>query len=787
MKQLDRKLLRDLWALKTQAIAVALVMASGVATLIMALSTVSSLRAAQRAYYDRYEFADVFTRVKRAPDALAQRLALIPGVARVQTRVVTDVTLDLPGLVEPAVGRLISLDANPDGGLNRLHLRRGRYPERFARNEAIVSEAFAQANALATGDRVRAIINGRMQALLIVGVAISPEYIYQIRAGEFVPDNRRFGVFWLDRLELASACGLQGAFNDVALRLTRDAVERDVLDELDALTARYGGQGAFGRADQVSNRLVSDELKQLRAMASIPPVIFLAVSAFLVNVVISRLVSTQREQIAVLKALGYTTAQVGLQYAKLVAVLTCVGLAVGIASGAWLGRDLAGLYGRYFRFPTLDFRLDPLAVQIGVLVSAGSAAAGAMAAVQRAMRLPPAEGMRAEEPARYRPLIVERLGVERFVGRVARMIFRQLERKPLTALISITGIALAIAIVVLGSFSNDIVDFAIDLQFFGVQRYDASVVLVEPAESRALHELRHQPGVLAAESFRSVPVRIRSGHVARQLALLGLSADMELMRLRNLGWHDVPLPPAGLVVSEKLAELLRAKTGEVVTVEVMEGQRPVLEAPIARLLDDATGTSAYIERTALNRLMGEGDVISGAFLRLDAQAEAAFFARLKAAPRVAVTSTRSAALTTFRELMAENVLRMRVINVVFASIIAFGVVYNAARISLSERSRELATLRVIGFTRNEVSLIFLGEIAVLTLLAIPLGILFGRAFAAMAVVALATESQRFPLIVSAPTYAFAVTTVVIAAVLSSLIVRRNLDRLDLIAVLKAAT
>jgi putative ABC transport system permease protein len=499
------------------------------------------------------------------------------------------------------------------------------------------------------------------------------------------------------------------------------------------------------------------------------------------------MIQTQREQIAVLKAVGYTTGQVGAHFFKLISVLTVVGLILGVAAGAWLGRDLAGLYARYFRFPTLEFRLDSLVVLAATGVSAGAAGLGALSAVLRAMKLPPAEGMRPEEPAHYRPLLVERLGLQRFVGRIPRMILRQLERKPIAAGLSILGIALAIAIVVLGSFSQDIVDFAIDLQFFGVQRYDASVALVEPAASGALHEIRHLPGVMAAEAFRTVPVRIRFGHIARRLALLGVAADAELRRLLDMKWQEAPLLPGGLVISKKLGEVLRAEVGDVVTVEVMEGQRPVFEAPLAQFIEDVAGTSAYIDRGTLNRLMAEGDVLSGALLRVDGNAEPALFAALKSAPRVAAISTRAATLARFRELMAENLLRMRVINVAFASIIAFGVVYNAARISLSERSRELATLRVIGFGRDEISMIFLGEIGVLTFLAIPVGLVLGYAFAALAVVALGTESQRFPLVVSMSTYAFAVTTVIVAALLSSLVVRRRLDRLDLLAVLKSAT
>jgi putative ABC transport system permease protein len=498
-------------------------------------------------------------------------------------------------------------------------------------------------------------------------------------------------------------------------------------------------------------------------------------------------VQTQREQIAILKAFGYTTGQVAAHYLKLVGVLVVMGLTIGIAAGAWLGRDFAELYGRYFRFPELNYQLRPAIVLIASGISAGAAIIGAVAAVRRAALLPPAQGMRPEEPAHFRRLLVERLGIQRFVGRIPRMIFRQLERKPVTTLLSIIGVASAIAIVVLGSFANDLVDFAIDLQFFGIQRYDVRVAFVEPTAARVLHEVRRLPGVLAAEPFRAVPVRVRAGHLARRLSLLGLPAGADFMRLLNTNWHEAQLPPGGLVVSRGLADLLHVDVGGEVSVEILEGRRPIFSAPIVRLVEDVAGMSAYIERAALARLLGEGDAASGAFLRVDEAKEPELFAALKESPRVAVASTRRAALATFRAMMAENILRMRVINVIFATIIAFGVVYNAARISLAERSRELATLRVIGFGRDEISLIFLGEIAVLTLLAIPFGVLLGRGFAALAVIALQTESQRFPLVVNPGTFAFAISTVLIAALGSSLLVRRRLDRLDLLAVLKTGT
>ncbi|HSH17447.1 MAG TPA: ABC transporter permease, partial [Verrucomicrobiae bacterium] len=525
MTAIDRKLLRDLWAMKTQALAVALVMASGVATFVMSRSTVTSLNEARDRYYTQHRFAEVFTHLKRAPNSLVTRIAEIPGVAAVQSRVVVDVTLDVPGLLEPAVGRIISLSDHPARELNTLHLRNGRFPEPGRVGEVLVNEAFAEAHGFGPGDTVRAIINGHLQTLRFTGIALSPEYIFQVRPSEIIPDDKRFGVFWMRDDELAPAHGLEGAFNDVSLTLLHGASMPEVLRRLDTLTEPYGGTGAYARKDQVSHQRVSDELTQLQAMATIPPFIFLSVTAFLLNVVISRLVQTQREQIAVLKAFGYTRGEIGSHYLKLVLGLVVTGVTLGIGAGAWLGNGLAHLYTLYFRFPELTFRLDLREVSFAVVIAAGASLLGVRGALLRAMRLPPAEAMRPEPPADFRPTLVERLGLQRFFSQVARMVLRQLERKPFKAALSSLGIALAIGVLVLGSFVNDVVDYVLTFQFFKMQRHDMSIAFVEPTTSTVLHELNALPGVLAAEGFRSVPVRIRRAQHTRRVGVMGLAPD----------------------------------------------------------------------------------------------------------------------------------------------------------------------------------------------------------------------------------------------------------------------
>lgn len=785
MTALNRKLFRDLALMRGQAIAIALVIGCGIAMFVMSLTTYFSLKRMLDTYYERNAFAHLFARLKRAPDSLRERIAILPGVARLETRVVVDVVLDVPGMLEPAVARIISIPEFPTAGLNELHLRRGRYIEPGRRGEVLVNEAFAEAHGIVPGDRVRAVINQALEELTVVGVALSPEYIYQIRPGDIFPDDRRFGVFWMSRRELGPAYDMEGAFNDIAIAVTPGASIPGLIQRLDAITEPYGGLGAYDRDDQVSHRYVANELVQLRAMAMIPPVIFLAVAGFLLNIALSRTISTQRDQIAALKAFGYSNREVGGHYLKFALAIVFAGSVIGTLGGAKLGNGLAQMYSQFFRFPFYDYRVDPAIVALALLTAGVAGTLGVLSAVRRAVRLPPAEAMRPEPPAKYRPTFLERLGWQKYFSQSARITFRELERRPTRTVLSVIGISLSVAIVVLGSFSKDMVDYLIEFQFHTAQRQDFMVGLVEPASGQAEYEVANLAGVLRAEPFRAVAVRIRAGHRSRRVSLMGLGDIRELYRVMDMDQRLVQLPEDGLLLAESLAESVGVRAGESITVEVLEGERPIREVVVAGLLKDFSGTTAYMHINALNRFMREGRVISGAFLSVDAATISDFYRQVKITPRIATVTSQRAALDSFREILAENMLRMRFFNVLFGIIIAFGVVYNTARITLAERSREMATLRVIGFTRGEISTMLLGEIAVLTIIAVPFGLLAGYALAGFTVQALKTETQQFPMVVSSATFAFATTVTIVGTIASALVVRRRLDRLDLVAVLKS--
>jgi putative ABC transport system permease protein len=651
-------------------------------------------------------------------------------------------------------------------------------------NEAVVSEAFADAHGFSPGDTLGAVINGRWKTLVIVGIALSPEFVLQVRPGAISPDYKRYGILWMSRNALGTAYDMDGAFNDVVLTLTRTADLDDILVRLDNTIARYGGLGSYGREDQLSNRFLTEEFKQLQRSAEIFPTIFISVAAFLLNVVISRTVSTQREQVAALKAFGYSNLQVGIHYVKLVVMIVMIGVAGGIAVGVWLGKGLGGIYMEFYRFPYLRYELHPEVAVAAALITLASAIIGTAYSVWKASKLPPAEAMRPEPPAHYRKTIIEYLIPASLLSQPSRIIARNIERKPVKSMFSVIGIALACAIMITGGFFRDAVDYMVDIQFKRSQKEDMTVTFTEPTSRRALFDLQGMRGIEHAEVFRSVPVRMKYQHRSYRTSIKGTEPGTRLQFLLDMDLKPVRLPASGIVLTDYLGGILGVRPGDMLTVEVLEGSRLVRQVPVAGLVKQYIGVMGYMDLAALNRLMREGSAVSGAYLATDSLFQKEIYRELTEMPRVAGTVVRKDEIRNFYETQAESMLFFTFVATLLAGVIAFGVVYNSARISLAERSRELASLRVLGYTRGEISYILLGELGVLTLAAIPLGFFIGRSLCAYIAHAIESDLFRIPVVTEPKTYALAAAVVLVSAAVSGLIVRHRLDHLDLVAVLK---
>jgi putative ABC transport system permease protein len=783
MRALDRKLLRDLKRMWAQALAIALVMASGVATYVLASGAYHSLDETRSAYYLRYRFADIFAQLRRAPKSVVDQIALIPGVATAEPRISHLSLLDVEGLAEPASGMAVSIPDLHEPRLNLPHLREGRLPERDRTDEVTVNEAFAKAHRMKVGSAFKALLNGKQRQLKIVGVALSPEFIYALGPGDLMPDDRRFAILWMSEKALAAIFDLEGALNAVSLKLLPGASEVEVIKQLDDALARYGGTGAYGRKDQLSHAFLDAELRQLDALRRVMPPIFLLVSAFLINITLARVIALECEQIGLLKALGYGPLPIAAHYIKIVLAITVVGILIGSVAGAWLGKGLTRLYAEFFHFPFLIFRHDADVYATAGLVSVLAAVVGALKAVSDVLALAPAVAMQPPAPMRYRQLFLGRIVPSSLLSQLTIMALRHIARWPFRAAATTLGISFGVALLVTALLSFDSVELMIDVAFFRTERQQATLNFTDETHPRALQVVQRMPGVLRAEPYRSVSVRLRNGYLHRKLSIVGKPREMDLSRVLDLNFKPVTLPVSGLVVGERVAQILQLRRGDVVEVEILEGRRGVRQVHVADVIKSYFGLAVFMDIEALDALV-YGARLTGVHIAYDARHQDDLFSAIKSTPGVGSIALQRHALARFRETIAQNINYSVTIYVALATVIAFGVVYNSARIQLSENARELASLRVLGFTRSEVSRVLLAELALLTLAAIPLGWVIGYGFGWLLIQAFSSDLYRVPFVIELATYAKASLVVLGATAASALIVRRRIDNLDLIAVLK---
>ncbi len=785
MRVLDLKLLRDLGTIKGQVISIALVMACGLAVMIMARGLVISLESSRDRYYQDHRFADVFVSLKRAPKALRSRLAEIPGVSAVETRVRGLMKLDIPGVVDPVIGEIFSLPEDRPQQLNLLHLRKGRMPKPGSRDEVVVGEAFSNAHGFQPGNSVDAIIRGSRQRLKIVGIVLSPEFVYELRPGHAIPDHYRFGVFWMNERPLAVALDLDGSFNQALVRMAPGEDTRSVMAMLDTMLKPYGGQIAYDREEHPSAKQLNDRIDLLRGVALMFPAVFLSIATFMTSAAMARLIRLQREQIAQLKALGYSSATIGMHYMKFALVIVCIGCLIGGVLGLWLGEMETEVYRRFFQFPELVFHPDWNTMLIGACCAVLVCAAGVSGAVWQAVRLPPAEAMRPEPPPAFRRSLLEKLKLHQWISSSLLMAVRNLERKPWQAMFTMLGLALATAIPIIPSTVRSGVAYVMDFQWSRVQHHDVTLRMVEPSSFGAWTAMDRLPGVMASEPFRTVPARLVHGHTQRRIPVTGVLPDTRLERLLDAEGNEVLLPVEGVLLSAKLAEVLGLKSGDSVRIEVQEGKRPILETVVAGTITDYAGIAAYMNIHSLRKLMQEGEVVNGAHLQVDPLYWQEFLQAVKEAPQVATLSVTENVRASFEETTAEMIDTIQVIYLSFAVIVSFGVVYNSARIALSERNRDLATLRVVGFQPREVAAVLIGELVILTLLALPIGLYLGGKLAALIVGAVDTETVRLPLILTNHSYALSVLVILVSSSLSFALVSKRIHQLDMLGVLSA--
>lgn len=782
---LDRKLWRDLWRIKLQAFAIMMVIGVGVLLLVMMDGLVNSLDQTRQAYYDRYRLADVFAPTKRAPLSILEQVKDIDGVAAIEHRVIGGALVIIDNITTPIRAQVVSLPDEREPNLNAVYLAEGGMLEGRKPNQILLLEGFARAHNLGPGDELEATINGARRRLQIVGLAQAPEFLYTTAPGEFAPDDSRFAIIWMNEEELAAAFDVDGAFNELLVALDPGTQTKSVIEALDRLLEPYGGTGAYGVSEQISNRFIIEEISSLKVSSRFVPPIFMGVASFLLYIVISRIIASERMQIGLLKAFGYSSLEVGAHYFKLVAIIAVGGAVIGCALGIMSGQNLAVTYQKYYKFPFLIFDVDPKSFLIAIMVSLSAASAGGVFVLRRIFNLAPAEAMRPPAPANYSGSAKLFAALKKHLDQPTRMVLRRLARQPLRAASAITGIAagMGISVAMLGVLNG--FNQTIEQNFSLIDRSDATVTFVEPLSENTLYSLRQMTGVQDVEPYRHVPVIFQNGLYSYRGSISGLISKPLLNRPMQDDSTPIYVRSDGIILSKPLAKKLNISPGDRLTIEIREGRRPVLDIPVVSVSETLLGAPAYIELNSLNWRLKEQGRISGAYLQIDERYRDRIFEEIKNMPSVAGLSVKTQAQDSIQKLMDEGAASSRFIMMGIAAVITFGIIFNSARIAYSERAHDLASLRVIGFTKAEAAYVLLGEFALILILAVPLGILVGFGLAEAIAQGFSNDLYTIPSALHPRSIGIASLVVIFSAAFSGWIVKRDVDRLDMVSALKS--
>ncbi len=782
MQAIDKKLLRDFQRLWLQGLAIAVVLACGVAILLTAFGMFTALSDTRAAYYERNRFADVFVETRRAPETLLPDILAIPGVYAAEPRVQGLAVLDLPQRAELAMGDILSWPEDDTPLLNVPILRTGLYPQRPG--DVMINEAFAHANGFEIGDQFEANLNGQRRTLTITGTALSPEFIYTLGPGALMPDNENFGVLWITESAVAAAYDMAGAFNHLALRISADANPQDIFDQVDQLLDTHGGLGAYGREDQFSNSFVSAEIDQLRSMAFVIPPIFFAISAFLVGMVMSRIVALDRSEIGLLKALGYSDFEICLHYLLLASLIALVGVAIGWATGTMLARAMAWQYARFFEFPYLIFRVPTWVYAMSGLAALITTMLGALKAAMAAARLAPAVAMQPPAPPLFRRTLIDQLMTLARLRQTTIMILRAVIRWPVRSLLTATGLGAATAAMISSGFMGVALERIIDVAYYQSYRQDAMILFSQEVPLSAIEDVERLPGVIQAEPQQFHAVTLRNGPHEKQVSLEARPPDASLSRVIDENGLPAVPRPGGLMMAERLATELELQIGDTVEVEFMGGRRETHEMTVTGLIQQYFGLGAYADMEFLDAQLRRSPQITVANVILDESRILDLHAAVQDTPALSGLVLLTDSRRSFQETLSQNVLVINSIYGIIAVLITIGVAYNGARIQLSERARELASLRILGFSRGEVSAVLIGETMLLALIAQPIGWLMGIWISTAMSNSFTSDLYAIPLVLEPSVFATASLVVLITSFVSVMLVRRRIDRMNLVSVMK---
>ncbi|MCR9116646.1 MAG: ABC transporter permease [bacterium] len=786
---LNRKLRRELSESKGLLLTITLIISVGIICFVTMRSSYLNLLTAQDQYYRRSRMADFWLDVKKAPVTEIARISELPGVNEIHTRIRFNATVDLENVDEPLNGIVISMPNQREPVLNDLVLIKGDYFTERRENEVILNDAFARAHKLYPGSKIHLLLNDRRQEFFVVGTAMSSEFTYLLAPGALIPDPKRFGLFYIKRTFAEDAFDFRGAANQVVGTLlpTQRKRPQATLDAMERTLDSYGVLSATPLEFQASNQFLSQEISSLGSFSTIVPSIFLIVAALILNVLLTRLARQQRTVVGTLKALGYSDLRIFWHFLKFGLTVGVVGGLVGGGIGYLLSTGMTSIYRGYFEFPELSSRFYWGTQGLGMAVSIGCSLAGSLYGAYTMLHLRPAEAMRPATPIQGGAIWIERLPfVWKRLDSGWRMALRNVFRNRWRSATGVFAAAMGSGLLVTGFMMNEATTYLLDFQFYQQVRSDYDLSFRSEVSRESLDELRSLPAVTHVEPLFNVAATFEKGSVKRKLAISGISPGAELTVPQTSDGTPIPIPEKGLVLTQRLADILRAKPGDSIEITPVTGNRRTVSLPVVQIADSYMGLSAYASLPYLCAQVGEEFSATGAQLKVDDDPAAvqALYRELKRRPEIQAINARLDMVANLEKAVLEQQTIAIGFLIGFAGIILFGSIVNSSFVSLAERQREVGTFRALGYGVWNIGNIFLRESVIINSIGIILGLPIGYLLTLLTAEAFATDLMRLP-VVTAPWIWW--TTIFIAAAFTMLahaVVQRTIVRMDFLEALK---
>lgn len=711
---LRRKAWRDIRENKGVYIACVVVIAIGLMIYTTMSMVFESMTKSQQNFYSETHFGDGFISVTGFPENKVNSLTFLQGVDQVEGRIVKDVRLLDQQKDSNRYLRMVSVNMTNTPKLNQLRLVTGHLPT-DTQSEILVDPQFLTANHLALGDPLKVIIEGQQATFYITGTAQSPEFVYIMKnAQDLYPSPVDFGIAYVPLSSLKAMVKEKGQVNDLTFTLKDGASFDSVKESLQASLKPYGIQSIIPRKDQTSNAILTSKITSMGSMAKTLPVVFLGVATFILYSMLKRLIEQQRVAIGTLKAFGFTDREIVWHYLTYPLVIGTAGGLLGSLSGIALSFPLTTLYKQFFALPGLKSEFSIKYLLISLALSLFFSILSGLSGSIEILRLEPAQAMRPPAPITANKTRIERITwFWRNLSSQSQMGIRDVFRTPTRSLFNILGIAVVFSLMTVSWSMQNMINLLTVVQLEKVQTYDVKFQLTHPSPTDVTQQaLTHEIGVSRVESVLEAPATLSNGWLKKEVALMGLAKDSTMYNVLDKKGERVEVSEQGILLSEHLAKILNVKVGDTIYVESPWRREPLGEKgenlQVIGVVPQYVGLNAFMEEKELQRFLRQGEISTSMLVKMNSSDVGLLKSKYRNATNVTSIESLKDSGDKIRKMMDSYGFTTWLLAIL-GGITGFALIYNSSVISLSERKRELASLRVLGMTPREVLRVITSE------------------------------------------------------------------------------